>query len=64
MMEERHHLTLELHDSVVQRLFAAGVQLQGARADRLASVSIDVATELDHCITLMRSTMFTVEARR
>ena len=62
MMEERERIAKELHDGVIQSLFAVGMSLQG-----LASMSPDVETErrlesavedVDHAIRDLRNYIF------
>jgi signal transduction histidine kinase len=69
-MSERHQLVLakdrdriarDLHDLVIQRLFATGLQLQGARGARVEELRhrVDEAVqELDVAITDLRATIF------
>jgi signal transduction histidine kinase len=60
--EDRDRMARDLHDNVIQRLFAAGLSLQGmagaagspAMADRLQAV----ITELDDTIRQVRSTIY------
>lgn len=62
LLEERDRIGRDLHDLVIQRLFATGMVLQGAQrltsddevSDRIAS-AVD---ELDHTIREVRSTIF------
>ncbi|MFF9479281.1 GAF domain-containing protein [Streptomyces sp. NPDC014733] len=67
LVEDRDRIARDLHDLAIQRLFATGVTLQGARrfvdhpeaADRLARATED----LDATIKIIRSTIFGLRAR-
>ncbi len=62
VMEDRDRIAAELRDNIIQRIFAAGLSLQGA-ADltsdaavrRRVGTSID---ELDHVVRMLRETVF------
>jgi PAS domain S-box-containing protein len=65
LLEDRDRIGRDLHDGVIQRLFAAGLHLQAAigrtdRDDRLAQV-ID---EIDDSIKQIRTTVFTLHGQR
>ncbi|MFT4289492.1 GAF domain-containing sensor histidine kinase [Nocardioides sp.] len=57
---ERDRIARDLHDLVVQRLYAVGMRLQGARRDpaRLDDVVGSAVTELDQVIRDLRATIF------
>lgn len=67
LLEDRDRIARDLHDLVIQRLFAVGLQLQGASrlavrpqvVDRLQSA----VTELDATIRDIRSTIFELNFR-
>ncbi len=63
VLEDRERIATDLHDVVIQRLFAAGMRLQaavplvsGQARDRLASV----VAELDTTIAEIRDTIFSI----
>ena len=61
VLDDRDRIARELHDSVIQRLFAAGLQLQAStgqadNADRLSSV----VDEIDEAIREIRGVIFTL----
>ncbi len=65
VLEDRERIATDLHDLVIQRLFAAGMRLQatmatvdGALRDRLS----DVVTELDTTIAEIRDTIFALQS--
>jgi signal transduction histidine kinase len=65
LVADRDRIARDLHDLVIQRLFATGLQLQGAR--RIA-VSDDVRDRLDHAVADLdvtirdiRSTIFELQ---
>lgn len=62
--EERQRMARDLHDSVIQRLFAVGLSLQGlARSEVSAEVSAKLNTaidDLDETIREIRSTIFAI----
>ncbi len=67
LIEERERIGRDLHDSVIQRLFATGLQLQ-ALASRLAHEDPDVADTLsdavdglDDTIAQIRATIFALQ---
>lgn len=66
--EERERIARDLHDTVIQRLFATGLTLQ-ALAPRVRSADVDAADrldatidELDVTIREIRSTIFALQA--
>jgi signal transduction histidine kinase len=65
LVADRDRIARDLHDLVIQRLFATGLQLQGAR--RLAGVSDlgrrldDAVADLDTTIRDIRSTIFDLQ---
>jgi signal transduction histidine kinase len=65
ILADRDRIASSLHDTVVQRLFAAGLALQGValRADQpeLTSRIDDVVQNLDDSITLLRQSIFALE---
>ncbi len=62
MLEERDRIARDMHDHVIQRLFATGLSLQAAA--RLAMHPVvksrldEAVTSLDEAITVIRSTIF------
>ena len=58
--EDRERIARDLHDLVIQRLFAAGMRLQAAlgRPETLASRSDETVAELDETIAVIRRTIF------
>ncbi len=67
MLEDRERIATDLHDVVIQRLFAAGMRLQalvptvdGPVRDRLN----DVVGELDTTIAEIRETIFALHSRQ
>ncbi|MGO4257408.1 GAF domain-containing protein [Marmoricola sp. RAF53] len=62
VVEERERIARDLHDVVIQRLFATGLTLEGARTstDPAASEALlaTCVAELDRTITDIRSTIF------
>jgi signal transduction histidine kinase len=66
VLQDRERIARDLHDKVIQRLFAAGMALQAAGRLIDADVSPRIAEtvdELDAIIAEIRSTIFTLEAR-
>jgi signal transduction histidine kinase len=70
LVEDRERIARDLHDTVVQRLFATGLSLQGAarliRADADAAVArVDAAVDdLDITVKHIRSAIFKLESTR
>ena len=65
ILADRDRIASSLHDNVVQRLFAAGLALQGvalraARPDLTARID-EVVQNLDESITLLRQSIFALE---
>ena len=65
ILADRDRIASSLHDNVVQRLFAAGLALQGvalraARPDLTARLD-EVVQNLDESITLLRQSIFALE---
>jgi signal transduction histidine kinase len=67
VQDDRQRLARDLHDHVIQRLFGAGLVLQGiggaAKADGLADRLNEVVDELDQTIREIRSTIFKLGIR-
>jgi PAS domain S-box-containing protein len=66
-LEDRERIARDLHDTVIQRLFAAGLSLQ-ATASRMTEGSLasrieDVVDQLDETIRELRHAIFGLEAR-
>lgn len=67
VLEDRHRIARDLHDHVIQRLFALGLTVQGVAAqlgdhpgvDRLGAVT----TGLDETIAQIRTTVFDLRGR-
>jgi two-component system, NarL family, sensor histidine kinase DevS len=61
VLDDRDRIARELHDSVIQRLFAAGLHLQASsgRPDSAERVS-DVVDEIDQAIREIRGVIFTL----
>jgi two-component system, NarL family, sensor histidine kinase DevS len=61
VLDDRDRIARELHDSVIQRLFAAGLHLQAStgRTDREERVSA-VVDEIDEAIREIRGVIFTL----
>jgi signal transduction histidine kinase len=68
VISDRDRIARDLHDVVIQRLFATGLQLEGLRSLREGSEvmgRIDKAVDaLDQTITDIRSTIFDLQERR
>ena len=62
IQDDRQRLAGDLHDRVIQRLFGAGLSLQGiagaVKTDGLSDRLNSVITEIDHTIREIRSTIF------
>jgi signal transduction histidine kinase len=67
VMSDRERIARDLHDLVIQRLFATGLQLQGVRAmvgnDEMAARIDKAVDDLDLTISDIRSTIFDLQAR-
>lgn len=66
---DRERIAADLHDLVIQRLFAAGLSIQGLRrytSDPAAHERriADITTELDDCIHQLRDTIYSLQARK
>jgi signal transduction histidine kinase len=66
LLEDRERIAMDLHDTVIQQLFAVGLSLQGtmrllgdAEASRRIQLAVD---DLDTTIKRIRSTIFALEA--
>ena len=67
LVEDRERIAADLHDTVIQRLFATGLALEGSRRlapPELAGRIEQAVTELDETIRQIRSTIFGLEAPR
>ncbi len=64
---DRERIARDLHDLVIQRLFAAGLNIQGLRqrtSDPVSQERMDsVTSELDDCIHQLRDTVYALESR-
>lgn len=60
LVEDRERIARDLHDVVIQRLFAAGMSLNASLADpdRLIDRATTVVDELDETIDVIRETIF------
>ncbi|MCJ7673146.1 MAG: GAF domain-containing protein [Acidimicrobiia bacterium] len=66
VIEDRERIARDLHDKVIQRLFATGMGLQGLTAtlDKTAATRVGQAVdELDAVIAEIRTSIFELEAR-
>jgi signal transduction histidine kinase len=65
LVADRDRIARDLHDLVIQRLFATGLQLQGARriavSDEVAKRIDDAVKDLDVTIRDIRSTIFELQ---
>jgi len=65
MFEERDRIAADLHDHVIQRLFAAGLSLQSVAArlppGRDADRIVGAITDLDDTISQIRNTIFQLQ---
>lgn len=64
MLDERERIAADLHDHVIQRLFAAGLSLQGAAArlaDPEATRLTQVIGDLDDTIAQIRTSIFSLQ---
>ncbi|MGO9029746.1 MAG: GAF domain-containing protein [Acidimicrobiales bacterium] len=68
LVEERERIARNLHDTVIQQLFAAGLRLQGVATSENSSEVADRVTEviddLDETIRQIRTTIFGISRRR
>lgn len=67
VISDRERIARDLHDIVIQRLFATGLQLQGvaATADpRVAARLGDAVSDLDATIKAIRGTIFELQERQ
>ncbi len=64
VLEDRERIARELHDTVIQRLFATGMRLQAMMSDapEVKDRIDDVVDELDGVIREVRSTIFALES--
>jgi signal transduction histidine kinase len=66
IVEDRHRIARDLHDSVIQDLFAVGLGLQALSArvdDPVASTRLDDAVDrLDHSVETLRNFIFQLTA--
>jgi signal transduction histidine kinase len=66
VMEDRERIARDLHDSVIQDLFAAGMSLEGVRplitSPRAAERVAATVDQLDRTIKQVRSTIFELES--
>ncbi len=67
VMSDRERIARDLHDLVIQRLFATGLQLQGIRpavsSEEVAARLDKAVDDLDLTISDIRSTIFDLQAR-
>jgi signal transduction histidine kinase len=65
MLDERDRIAADLHDHVIQRLFAAGLSLQGVAASlspgRASDRIVSTIDDLDNTISQIRSTIFQLQ---
>lgn len=68
LVEDRERIAADLHDTVIQRLFATGLGLQAvvrSIADPQAAARVEAAvTDLDETIRQIRTTIFALQAPR
>jgi signal transduction histidine kinase len=68
LVDERERIARDLHDTVIQRLFAVGLSLQGALvnvADEKVADRVETAIEeIDGTIRDIRTAIFSLHARR
>lgn len=64
---DRERIARDLHDLVIQRLFAAGLSIQGLRRETGDPLSHDritsITEELDGCIRQLRDTIYSLQPR-
>jgi signal transduction histidine kinase len=67
MVEDRERIARELHDTVIQRLFATGLSLQGtmrlAQNPQVADRLHQAVEDLDHTVRDIRSAIFELHTR-
>ena len=69
LLEDRERIARELHDSVIQELFAVGLSLQAAtahtehRPDMVRSRILEAVGQLDQSITTLRQYIFDIRRR-
>jgi signal transduction histidine kinase len=67
LLEDRERIARDLHDTVIQRLFAVGMSLEGAtrliKFEPLENRVEEAVTQLDEIIRAIRLTIFTLEDR-
>ncbi|MEX0664664.1 MAG: GAF domain-containing protein [Acidimicrobiia bacterium] len=66
VLQDRERIARDLHDKVIQRVFAAGMALQATArlaAPEVADRIVGAVDELDAIIAEVRSTIFALEAR-
>jgi signal transduction histidine kinase len=68
LVSDRERIARDLHDVVIQRLFATGLQLQGvaamAASPEVARVLDETVTALDETIKAIRGTIFELQAKK
>ncbi len=68
VLEDRERIARDLHDKIIQRLFATGLEIQtmmpSSAYDDLDDRLTHAAAELDETIREIRNTIFALEARR
>jgi signal transduction histidine kinase len=67
LLEDRERIARDLHDTVIQRLFATGLALQGIvrRADAEVAARVQQAVDdIDDTVRQVRSTIFELDTRR
>src|SRR3546814_9551940 len=68
LVAERDRIARDLHDVVIQRIFATGLQLQGVRKrihdEEVAAMLSTALTDLDTTIRDIRSTIFELQHTR
>ena len=68
LVEERERIARNLHDTVIQQLFAAGLRLQGVAGAKdpldISERVAEVIDDLDETIRQIRTTIFSISRRR
>jgi len=68
LVSERNRIATDLHDVVIQRLFATGLQLESMRASAPTPEAVErldhAVEEIDQTINEIRSTIFALQTRR